>query len=94
MTQTKNNKPAHTIRYGGVHVAIWPYTFQYRLKFFDVTAQRRYRIKGTEIWESTTRFRADDLLVLAKALTEAHTWINAQDREVSSSPTPAEEDAA
>ena len=88
MTQT-NRKPAHTIRYGGVHVAIWKNENEKGVNH-TVTVERRYF--AADQWQSTAGFFREDLLALAKALTEAHTWMYARCRTNLS--TPAEETAA
>jgi hypothetical protein len=42
--------------------------------FFAVTASRLYK-DGQNQWQSSDRFGRDDLLVLAKVLDRAHSWI-------------------
>ncbi len=65
-------KPANEIRYGTVKVTLW----------LNETAHGpRYNVKPSRIfkvdeeWKESQSFGRDDLLVLGKALGEAHTWI-------------------
>ena len=66
------NRPAHQIRYGSVKVLIWENKTANGTRY-NVTASRLY--KSDEEWKETGSFGRDDLLVLAKALNQAHTWI-------------------
>jgi hypothetical protein len=70
-------KPVHQIRYGTVSCAIWGNETKFGT-MFNVTASRSYRTKdddGKEVVADSSSFGRDDLLVLAKALNDAHTWI-------------------
>lgn len=66
-------KPAHEIRLGAIKVAIWENETE-RGKQFNVAPSRLY--KDGDEWKSATNFGRDDLLVLAKVLDMAHTWIH------------------
>lgn len=87
MTET-GKRPAHTIRYGNVHLAIWKNENEKGTNY-SVTMERRYRYAGS--WHSTPGFFREDLLALAKALNDAHTWIYARSKDPV---TPTEEAVA
>ena len=65
-------QPAHEVRLGSVKAAIWKNQGENGTRF-NVTVARIY--KDGEQWKSTDSFGRDDLLVLAKVLDQAHTWI-------------------
>ena len=67
------SKPAHEIRLGAIKVAIWANETD-RGKRYSVSPARLY--KDGDDWKSTQTFGRDDLLVLAKVLDMAHTWIH------------------
>lgn len=69
------NKPVHEVRYRLVKAAIWlNQTPQGTIH--NVTVSRAY--KDGEDWKNSSSFGPADLLPLAKALNEAHTWIYQQ----------------
>lgn len=75
-----NNRPVHTIRYGTVRAAIWRNVVDLGAasrEMYNVTFSRSYR-DGDNQWKDSASFGADDLLVLAKAADEAHTWVSRQ----------------
>jgi hypothetical protein len=65
-------KPVHEVRLGSVKAAIWENQTDNGTRF-NVTVSRIY--KDGEEWKSTDSFGRDDLLVLAKVLDQAHSWI-------------------
>lgn len=66
------NKPIHTVRYGLVKVTIW----KNQTKSGERHAVWPVRLfKDGDTWRESARFGRDDLLPLAKALDQAHTWI-------------------
>jgi hypothetical protein len=67
-----NNKPLHTIHYGAVRLSIWANPTSLGV-FYHATATRSY--KKDEEWRETYSFTEFDLPILAKALLDAHTWI-------------------
>lgn len=80
VTQRKSekagNRPVHTIRYGAVRAAIWRNVADNgnaSRPMYNVTFRRSYK-DGNE-WKNNTSFGLDDLLELAKAANESHTWI-------------------
>jgi len=78
-TEKPGNRPAHTIRYGAVRVAIWRNVVDNgnaSRPLYCATLSRSY--KDGDNWKESSTFGADDLLLLAKAADEAHTWITKQ----------------
>jgi uncharacterized protein (DUF736 family) len=73
-----SNKPAHRIRSGAIEVAIWRNDGD-KGPWYSVTASRSY--KQGEEWKQTDSYGQDDLLVLAKLLDMAHTWIMGQPQQ-------------
>ena len=60
---------------GGIRAAIWKNDTEAGVRY-NVTIERIYKDKDE--WKSTGSFGRDDLLLLAKAVDQAHTWIFAQ----------------
>ena len=89
MTQTPATKqektgkrPIHTIRYGAIRAAIWRNVVDNgnaSRPMYNVTFSRAY--KEGERWKDSSSFGQDDLLVLAKAMNDAHTFIHQQRSE-------------
>src|SRR5262245_54039721 len=71
-SNSASNKPSHVVRYGGVKAVVWQNPTS-NGPTFNVTVARTYR--DGEEWKESSSFGADELLTLAKALNEAHTWI-------------------
>lgn len=72
-------KPAFIVEYGNVKVVIWENPTG-KSVFYNVVPTKRYKNKE-EKWQERSHFGFEDLLTLAKALIEAHSWINEQRRE-------------
>ncbi len=72
-------KPVHQIRLGTVKAAVWANPTDDGRKRYSVTVQRIYR--DNDEWKRTTTFGRNDLLVLAKVLDMAHSWICQQPNE-------------
>ena len=72
MPQQTKQKPVHEVRLGAVKAAIWENQTDNGTRF-NVTVSRIY--KDGEQWKSTDSFGRDDLLLLAKVIDQAHTWI-------------------
>jgi hypothetical protein len=64
--------PIHEIRYGLIKVTIWRNQTKSGERH-SVSVVRLY--KDGDSWRESGRFGRDDLLVVAKALDEAHSWI-------------------
>ena len=75
----KSNKPIHSIRFGHVQASIWENETKMGIRH-NVTVSRSY-LDDEKNWQRTDSFGRDDLLLLAKAVDLAHTWINAQTKE-------------
>ena len=72
-------KPVHQVRLGTIKAAAWANTSEDGRTRYSVTIQRIYR--DNDEWKRTTTFRRTDLLVLAKVLDMAHSWICQQPNE-------------
>jgi|GEM_PF-286354 len=76
--QPERNRPVHEVRLGAIRASIWANETETGT-WFNVTFDRGYRDGDT--WKSTSSFGRDDLLVVAKAADQAHTWIISQPRD-------------
>lgn len=68
-------QPIHSIRFGYIKVNIW-FNQTKSGDRHNVTVTRLYR--DGDLWRESQHFGRDDLLLLAKALDQAHTWIMQQ----------------
>jgi len=76
----QKNRPVHEVRFGSVRAVIWSNQTEHG-PMFNVTVSRSYKAKdgdGKDVWRDSDSFGRDDLLVLAKALNDAHTFICTQ----------------
>ena len=80
----------HVIRFGMIKCEIFSRHTQTGDRFV-VTATRLYR--NGQQWQESKQFFREDLLVLAKALDLAHTWIFANG-EAASARSPGSRDAS
>jgi hypothetical protein len=72
-------KPAHKIRYRDITVTIWKNSND-KGSWYSATPSRAY--KQGDDWRDSESFGCDDLLLLARLLDEAHSWIrNAEQAE-------------
>ena len=71
MAKTKQ-QPAHEIRMGSIKATIWENQTTAGTRF-NVNVSRIY--KDGDEWMQTESFGRDDLLLLAKVIDLAHTWI-------------------
>ncbi len=67
-----SNKPVHEIRLGRIKAAVWANDTEHGVRH-GVTLCRIY--KDGNQWKETTSFGRDDLLVVAKIVDHANTWI-------------------
>ena len=65
-------KPAHEIRIGAVKATIWENQTERGVRH-NVTVSRLY--KSDDEWKQTDSFGRDDLLLVAKVVDQAHSWI-------------------
>ena len=70
---TSNTKPVDEVRIGAVKAAIWRNETDNGSRF-NVTFSRSYRDSEGN-WKSSSSFRRDDLLVVAKLADQAHSRI-------------------
>jgi hypothetical protein len=70
--EMENNKPAHEVRIGMIRATLWANETEHGTRY-NVTPSRLY--KDGEQWKDSSSFGQDDLLLLAKVLDAAHTWI-------------------
>jgi hypothetical protein len=68
----KARKPVHTLKDGRIELAVWENEAEDG-RFYSVTHRRIYR--QNDAWKESGSYGQDDLLVLAKLLDLAHTWI-------------------
>ncbi len=66
-------RPAHEVRLGRVKAAVWGNETEHGVRY-SVTVCRVYK-DGQGKWQTSEGFGRDDLLLLAKVLDQAHTWI-------------------
>jgi hypothetical protein len=71
----ESNKPVYRLRYGNVVAAVWANNSQAGY-FYNTTFVRIY--KDGDQWGDSVSFEDRDLLNLAKAATDVHTWIHQQ----------------
>jgi hypothetical protein len=81
---TEHNKPVHHIRYGSVRATIWR-NDSAKGGFYTVTLSRCYRDERN-VWHDTGSFHFKDLPHLAKAITDSHSWIAWQERQLGQKP--------
>lgn len=75
MNKNEKNRPVHEIRYGGIKAVIWRNNTQ-NGPMHNVSVARLY--KDGEQWKEASSFNTEDLPTLAKALLDAHSWIQLQ----------------
>lgn len=81
-SSARTNRPIHEIRHRNVRATIWKNPVQNGI-MYNVTVSRSYRDDNNE-WHDTNSFPFTDLMNLAKALGDAHTFIGqleAKDRD-------------
>jgi hypothetical protein len=72
-TQEPKQRPAQTIRIGRLKVTIWRQESD-KGPWFSTVPSRTYKDQGGN-WQSSSSLGRDDLLVMAKLLDQAHTWM-------------------
>lgn len=68
----KKDRPVHEIRLGSVKATVWKNETE-RGSHYNTTVSRIYRDGDT--WKTSDSFGRDDLLPLAKAIDQAHSWV-------------------
>lgn len=80
-SERESVRPIHVVRYGTIKVAIWRNVVdngQNSRPMYNCTTSRSYKERDSDEWKDTNGFGYDDLLVLSKALNDAHSWIAEQ----------------
>ncbi|RIK77029.1 MAG: hypothetical protein DCC68_18245 [Planctomycetota bacterium] len=77
-SKERGNRPVHEVRLGRIKAAIWENETQNGTRH-NVKVTRLYK-DGAE-WKDSDSFGRDDLLVVAKVLDLAHSWIFQQAAE-------------
>lgn len=78
--------PVHQIRLGALRAAIWANPTEAGIRH-SVTLERLYKDADGR-WNSTERLGRDDLLVAAKVLDLAHSWICLEAKAAEAQNTP------
>ena len=75
-------QPVHVVRLRNIRAAIWQNDTEFGTRH-NVTVNRLYK-DDEQQWRTSDSFGRDDLLLLAKVIDLAHTWISecAQSQEV------------
>lgn len=73
----KKNMPVHEVRFGAVKAVIWANPTR-NGTMHNVTLSRVY--KAEDQWRESGSIGRDDLLVAAKALDAAHSWIHHEEQ--------------
>ena len=71
-TKSKAAGPVHEVRLGAIKATIWENETSVGTRH-NVTVARLY--KDGDEWKQTESFGRDDLLLLAKVLDQAHSWL-------------------
>jgi len=73
------NQPVKEIRFGRIKAGIWKNPGSNGSgPMFNTTLARLYKDPDDDAWKETQSFGREDLLLAAKALDEAHTWIHCE----------------
>jgi hypothetical protein len=70
----EKNTPAHKIRLGQIAVSIWENSFDNGRQTYRAVIEKTYRNKRG-IWEATSTFRTDDLVLVSKLAELASSWM-------------------
>ncbi len=70
--------PVHVIRMGLIKASVWRNNTKSGMRH-TVTICRLFR--NGDVWQESTRFGRDDLLLLSKVLDHAHSWIVMSNQE-------------
>jgi hypothetical protein len=73
---SENKRPVHEITYFPVRASIWENESEDARMFYSITVTRLYKQKT--MWQSSHSLNAEDLLVAAKVLDAADSWIREQ----------------
>jgi hypothetical protein len=76
-TKSAQPRPVHTVRYGSIKAAVWRNIVDSgnsSRAMYNVSVSRSY--KDGDEWKDSSSFGYDDLLLLAKAVKECHSFIH------------------
>ena len=68
------NRPIKEFWYSGARAAIWQNQTKSGV-MYNITVSRSYKDPTTDQWADTNSFSDSDLPALAKAVSDAHSWI-------------------
>ncbi len=74
--EPSRTQPVHVVRLRNIRAAIWQNDTEFGTRH-NVTVSRLYK-DDEQQWRTSDSFGRDDLLLLAKVLDHAHTWISEQ----------------
>lgn len=89
--QGKSPPPVHEIRYRAIAAAIWKNQTDAGETFYSVTVKRGWQDENNQ-WHDSTSFPFSELPTVAKAISDAHTWIawtTKRERESAGGSSPA-----
>jgi hypothetical protein len=78
--ETGKNKPAHKVRLGSLSVTVWENAFDEGRPTYRAHIVKSYR-DHEEVWQETTAFRPDDLVLVSDLARRAADWILARESE-------------
>jgi hypothetical protein len=78
--EQNGNRPVHTIRYRGCEAAIWRNVGTNGTPYHCVTVRKSYKDDADQ-WHDVQSFLFSDLPNLAKAISDAHSWIAWSERQ-------------
>ncbi len=87
-SETRGQRPSHSVRVGAVEAAIWRNERRDGVGFYSVTFKRSFK-DDTRGWQESSSFGERECLVLARVALEAQAWIRSQGRSHAESPEPA-----
>lgn len=70
------NRPVHVVRLRNIRAAVWANETEAGLRY-NATVSRLYKDDDDQ-WKTSESFGRDDLLLLAKVVDLAHSWISEQ----------------
>jgi hypothetical protein len=73
---TDRNRPVHVVRLKNIRAAVWANETEMGPRY-NATVSRLYKGEDQQ-WRTSESFGRDDLLLLAKVVDLAHTWISEQ----------------
>jgi hypothetical protein len=87
--KTAGEKPIHQLRHRNIKAAIWRKETAKGV-MYDVKVTRGY--KEDDYWRDSHSFGFDDLLIVAKLMYDAHSWVSSErtkDRQDNTPQAPA-----